>query len=135
MSIHQIHVNKSQNQNVVSRNAVQSKASAVFSAMSTYTVLKSSTRMAVEEGESECKTSDANGASPPPWLSGYARMKQPAAPGQKGVQHSLVVQVERAAKESGSDPGTDTAAAGLSQAPVCAACVPRAGRQKTSKRP
>ena len=91
--------------------------------------------MAVEEGENGCRTNDANGASRPPWLSGYARKRQPTALMQRGVQHSLVVKVERAAKESGSDPGTDMSAAELSQAPECAACVPRAGQQKTSKHP
>ena len=91
--------------------------------------------MAVEEGESECKTNDATGASPPPWLSEYEGKKQPAALVQRGVQHNLGVKVERAAKESGSDPGTDTVAAELSPAPECAVCVPRAEKQKTSKRP
>jgi len=40
-----------------------------------------------------------------------------------------------AAEESVSDHGTGMVAAELSQAPGCAACVTRAGRQKTSKRP
>ena len=92
-------INKSHNQKVVSKNAVQSKAIVVLSPTSTQTVLMSSIQMAVEEGESECKTNDAIGDSPPPWLFGYARKKQPAALVQRGVQHSPVAEVESAAKK------------------------------------
>ena len=128
-------INKSHNQKVVSKNAVQSKAIAVLSPTSTQTVLMSSIRMAVEEGESECKTNDATGASPPPRLSEYEWKKQPAALVQRGVQHNLGVQVEKAAKESVSDRDTDMVAAELSQAPGCAACVTHAEKRKTSTRP
>ena len=77
--------------------------------------------MAVEEGENGCRTNNANGASPPPWLSGYATKKQPAALVPKGVQHSPVVVVEGAAKKQGeSDPDTGTMVAELSRAPVYA---------------
>ena len=77
--------------------------------------------MAVEEGENGNKTNVANGASPPPWLSGYATKKQPAALVPKGVQHSQVTTVEGAAKkQGGSDPDTGTAVAELSRAPECA---------------
>ena len=77
--------------------------------------------MVVEEGESECKTNDATGASPPPWLSGYATKKKPAALVPKDVQHSQVTEVVGAAKkQGGSDPDTGTVVAELSQAPKCA---------------
>ena len=136
VSLHPMYkINKSHNQKVVSKNAVQSKAIAVFSPTSTHTVLKSSTLMAVEEGENGCRTNDATGASPPPWLSGYARKKQPAALVQRGVQHNLGVQVEKAAKVNVSDHDTDMAAAELSRAPECAACVTHAEKRKTSTRP
>ena len=97
------------------------RAIVVFSPKSTRAVLKMPYTDGGGGGGNGNKTNVANGASPPPWLSGNATRTPSAAPVPKGVQQSPVVMVERAVKnQGGSDPDTGTAVAELSRAPECA---------------
>ena len=114
-------INKSPNQNAVSKSSCVVRVIAVFSPMSTHAVLKMPYTDGGGGGGNGNKTNVANGASPPPWLSGNATRTPSAAPVPKGVQQSPVVKVERAAKkQGGSDPDTGTAVSELSRAPECA---------------